>query len=425
MAVDPEKYRTYRAKLEELVDRVPVSDDRRRSIEEEVFDPAFDEVEALIDESREPRLYVFGRSGAGKSSLINALAGRPVAEVGSVEPTTAESELYRIPFPERYANWEVVDSRGLFESLSPAGDRPGDAVETMRRDLETYRPDVLLHVMTPDQVRAGREDFRRLKQLREEIGAAFPPVVYCLNKVDTHLSMGEELPPESPSTAGEIKHNLDFVARVIEQWDGTSLERTPFHGDRPLYGYEFGSEEYVGVVPLYLKEEPYWNVDTLRWLIGDFLPRDARLQFAQAHRQEDLMREMARDVTRQFSGAAGGIGAVPGPVVDVAVLTPLQLGLIWLIAGFSCREPARENVSEYLGAMGASTVGGLAVRKLARSLSQFLPAGGQAISAAAAFGTTWAIGRSAEAYFFDGTTTPPSELRPEGEDVYRELGEGS
>ncbi len=37
-----------------------------------------------------------GRSGVGKSSLINALANKEVAKVDSVEPTTVKSTPYHI-----------------------------------------------------------------------------------------------------------------------------------------------------------------------------------------------------------------------------------------------------------------------------------------------------------------------------------------
>lgn len=70
-----------------------------------------------------------------------------------------ESEQYHIQFPERYANWDVVDSRGLFETVPADGDIPGGTVDAIQKDLETYRPDIVIHVMTPDQVRAGKQDF--------------------------------------------------------------------------------------------------------------------------------------------------------------------------------------------------------------------------------------------------------------------------
>jgi len=421
MAINPDEYERFRRQLDEIVENAPIEDAQRQYIEEEIFKPVFSEVDELIKESREPRLYVFGPAGAGKSSLINNLAEKEVAEVGSVKPTTEESQLYHIEFQADYSNWEVVDSRGLFESLAPDGSPSSDTVELMKQDLEQYKPDVLIHVITPDQLRAGKRTFEVIQNLRNEIGRdRFPPILYCLNKIDTHMPAGEGFPPDSPGVAGDIKENINYMVDVIKEWDETELEKSNFSNNSPIHGYKFDSEYHIGVLPLYLKGDPYWNFENLRWVIGDFLPTDARLQYAQANRQEELMQEITADIRLKFSKSTGMIGASPSPVVDLAVITPIQWGLIWVTAGLSCRDVSEDNVNEYMKSMGTSAILGLGARKLARSLAQVVPYGGQLVSGSAAFIITWTTGRSAELYFFDDEERTPSNLREDAEEVLQE-----
>ncbi|TKR24540.1 hypothetical protein [Natronomonas salsuginis] len=126
------------------------------------------------------------------------------------------------------------------------------------------------------------------------------------------------------------------------------------------------------------------------------------------------MRKLSRDVTDRFAKIAGGVGAFPTPVADIAVLSTMQLMLIWLIGSFSCREIETETVTDYMSTAGVSIGAGAGVRELARAAIQMLPGLGSAVSAVIAYGTTWGIGRSAEAYFFNDEIKSPGNAIEEG-----------
>ena len=110
-----------------------------------------------------------GRSGHGKSTLINALANREVAVVGEVKPTTTQLEVHQIVFEDVHAAWEVVDSRGIFEATRPDGAPGLGAVEQVQEDMLKHKPDVILHAVAARETRSTSEDIRVGREIRELI----------------------------------------------------------------------------------------------------------------------------------------------------------------------------------------------------------------------------------------------------------------
>ena len=70
-----------------------------------------------IDTHRPPRIFLIGRTGVGKSSLVNALCGSYVARVSDTTSCTSNATLYQCKDNDRTL-MEILDTRGFAESES-------------------------------------------------------------------------------------------------------------------------------------------------------------------------------------------------------------------------------------------------------------------------------------------------------------------
>ena len=406
MAIDrartQEFIRTIQENFEVLTTHLPMG--TRNWLRGQVLGVAIGELQSLVSDSRPPVLYLLGRSGHGKSSLLNALAGRPVAEVGHVRPQTPGADPHLITFEEFFAEWKVVDARGIFETPVEGAEGP-DPLEQAKEDIRKYRPDVILHVVTASEARAFSNDirvFREIQQgIRRDFGGSIPSVM-VLTKVDL-LGEPDAWPPaEHAAKAGLMADLLDYVGTDVLKWQPRRINL-----NSTLAGSLLDGADYVGVIPVSVLPSRLWNLDTLTDLIGDHLPRSAILDFAQALQRKELLRRIAARMTHRVSTIAALIGSSPTPVADIVILTPLQLLLVSFVGGLSCRELSKSTAMEFTAATGVNLGFAFAAREGARAVVKLLPGAGIALSGGIAGATTYGIGKSAEAYFFRGEVERP------------------
>ncbi|WP_254824305.1 GTPase [Haloglomus halophilum] len=410
MVINPNQYEDLDGLLTELINPQFGGTEEATTVISYCEDLLIDDVTETIVESRAPKLYTIGRSGAGKSSLVNALANKQVTDIGEVEPTTAASNAYDITFPDRSATWKIVDSRGLFESVPADGGAAVDTVEMLKSNLNVYNPDILLHVVTPEQVRAGEDDLAVIKDVDDAVVGGLPPRVMCLNKIDTYLSPGGDWPPEqNPAVEQRITELLALVEDILSIPESNDIDEIT-----PARGRLFDSEDVFAAVPTYLKARPFWNVTTVAELLCNYLPAEALLQFAQAQRRERLMRQLAR---KQTIAVANAVNEIPRKLIvnpNIPIISGFEAYLIALIGSFAGRELSVDLVDEYLDTRNMplnnvlselSDITVDSVTGLLKDDLDYLPK------------STYAVGRAAEEYFFDDEVIAESEFLAEAEEV--------
>lgn len=123
----------------------------------------------------EPVIGIMGKTGAGKSSLCNALFRSEVCAVNAVEACTREPQRIRLRFGQHYLT--LVDLPGVGESQ----DRDSEYRELYKEQLPKL--DMVLWVLKADD-RAFSVEEAFYQAILAQCDSTMPPVLWILNQVD-------------------------------------------------------------------------------------------------------------------------------------------------------------------------------------------------------------------------------------------------
>lgn len=123
----------------------------------------------------EPVIGIMGKTGAGKSSLCNALFRSEVCAVNAVEACTREPQRIRLRFGQHYLT--LVDLPGVGESQN----RDSEYRELYKEQLPEL--DMVLWVLKADD-RAFSVEEMFYQAILAQCGSTVPSVLWILNQVD-------------------------------------------------------------------------------------------------------------------------------------------------------------------------------------------------------------------------------------------------
>jgi len=358
-------------------------------------------LEEIRRELPAPVFWLLGKAQSGKTSIIRALTGSDRAEIGNgFRPCTRTTRIY--PFPtEENCLVRFLDTRGLGEvAYDPAEDI---------RVLERQAHCLVVVIKAMDHAQQGvLEATRAILKSHPE----WPLLV-----VQTTLHEGYPTPrtphlvpypyandPLPPCVPTDLARSL----AAQRQWfRGLAARFVPVDFTLPEDGYD----------------PPCYGLEALWGAIEDAVPLGLRAMLSET----DVARRTLRDVYFRtahpriisYSLAAGVVGGVPAPMVDIPLFLGIQAKLFHDLASIYGQEMSAQRLGEITGALGV----GFLVRWGGRELLKFIPGLGSAASALFAAASTYALGCTLCAYFSrlgDGDVPDPAALRKLYNEQYAE-----
>lgn len=357
-------------------------------------------------EQRPPAFALIGRRGAGKSSLVNALAGAKIAELGHVKAQTGRGRW--IDHPTERGALSVLDTRGVQEGSKPAeDDLAEDAIASIVSALKEKAPDVLIFLAKATEADSAIDaDLDALERVYAEVERAHhfrPPLVVLATHCDLLEPKGTRLHLAAEEPPADVEEKLGLVAQVEQLLEQRVREREKL---APHLVWTRGVCTYMSFRDDgTLRADERWRIDELVGALFKHLPDAGRGTFVRIASVRGFQEELANDLTRATAAICAAIAAIPIPVADLIPITVMQVTLIASIAWLAGRPLDKKAAAEFLGAMGMNVGAAFVFREGARALVKFVfPGGGSVLSGAVAFAGTMAVGSAASAYFLRGAT---------------------
>lgn len=333
---------------------------------EQAAKDAFNKIKEVINNLSKINIAVVGKTGVGKSTLINAVFGEEFAKACVGEPVTTEFRKYTKP----ESPLAIYDSPGFdMNEHSPEAVKK-DLLKIIDEGIASKDMDKALHCIwyciSTASDRVEDTELKWLAEFTAENKRYNVPVIIILTK------------SYSRKNAQELKNVID--SKMLPVKKVIPVLAQDFVIDDVVVSKAFGLDELVAVM-------------------GAVLPEDLQKtwQNVQKAALEDKVKYARRIVTANAVSAAG-VGASPIPFTDASVLVPLQITMIAEITavfGINVSKSFMTAVlASTLGTGGATVLGRTVVSNLIKLIPGAGTIVGGAISASTAGVITTALGNS-------------------------------
>ena len=333
---------------------------------DKIAQEAIDAIAEKIKNLNTLNIIVAGKTGVGKSTLINAVFRDKLAETGMGKPVTDHMR----KISKKGIPLAIYDTKGFELGRDVQQQVKQEVMETISKGLATQDINKAIHCIwyciNTASNRVEPEEIEWLKELSKENQITQVPIIVVL-------------------TQSFSKKNADAMRKMILNENLDVVQVVPVLAE----DYEI-DEAYVA---------RSYGLDVLIHVMGEALPDELMdtLQNVQiASLAEKKKRAQAAIATATL--AAAGEGAAPIPFSDCALLIPTQLGMIasiTVIFGFDVNKSILTAfLSSTLGSGAATLLGKTVVSNLVKLIPGVGTIAGGAISAATAGVLTAALGEA-------------------------------
>ena len=331
-----------------------------------VAQEAMEAVREKIKKLNNLNIIVAGKTGVGKSTLINAVFKEKLAETGMGKPVTDHMR----KITKKDIPLSIYDTRGFELGKEVQAQVKKEVIETINKGLATHDINDAIHCIwyciNTASNRVEPEEIEWIRELSKENQVTQVPIIIIL-------------------TQSFSKKNADSLRKMLLEENLDVVQIVPVLAE----DYEI-DDEYIA---------KSYGLDALIHVMGEALPDeliDTFMHVQIASLAEKKKRSQA--AVAAATTAAAAEGATPIPFSDCALLIPTQISMIagiTVIFGFEINKSILTGfITSTLGAGGTTILGRTIVSNLLKLIPGAGTLAGGAISAGTAGVLTAALGEA-------------------------------